>query len=358
MMMTLLGFAALVADGGLLWMNRRHLQNSVDAAALAGAQNLPMSPNDPVGARPVACNYATIKNGVAGMVVDCSPQAPAGSESCNANPNVDILVCQTYVLNDSVRVTAHKTFHPIVGIGLGFADIQIKTQAIAVVGSVRSACIAPLFQTQDLLQLSGVWGGNGVVLNTLTLMKFSTDDSKAGNFLGVRVGNGGSAFRDRLADPTQCTGDNSPQSSGSATTETGNLIGPFSQGMSSRMAAVTAQGTCPSANATDYLVTNDPDRAGQLWNGGTQLTPSSCYRMIIIPMLSGTYASFNGTKSAPIAGFLVFYISDYCGNGHCPASPSMQKGELLGYYVGFMAAGDVDFNPYDGFGTKVVALIG
>jgi hypothetical protein len=353
MMMTLLGFAALVTDGGLLFVNRRHMQNAVDAAALAGAQNLPMPPNDALGARPVSCDYAKTKNGVPDMVVDCSDQGPSGAEPCNANPSVDILVCQTYVLNDSVRVTAHKTFHPLFGVGLGFADIEIRTQAIAVVGSIRSACIGPLFQTQDLLELSGVWGGSGVVLNQLTLMKFSTDDSKAGNFLGVRVGNGGSAFRDRLADPTECTGDGAPQTSGSASTETGNLIGPFSQGMSDRQAAWTAQGNCPSPDATTYLAAD-----GRLWNGSLELTPSSCYRMIILPLLDGTYADFNGTKSAPIAGFLTFYISDYCGNGHCPSSPSMEKGELLGYYVGFIAAGGVDFQPYDGFGTKVVALIG
>src|SRR5436189_733690 len=45
MMMTLLSFGALVADGGLLFFNRRQMQNAVDAAALAGAQNLPKGPN-------------------------------------------------------------------------------------------------------------------------------------------------------------------------------------------------------------------------------------------------------------------------------------------------------------------------
>jgi hypothetical protein len=123
--------------------------------------------------------------------------------------------------------------------------------------------------------------------------------------------------------------------------------------MSDRQAAWTAQGNCPNADATTYLAAD-----GRLWNGSIELSPSTCYRMIVIPMLDGTYANFNGTKSAPIRGFLTFYISDYCGNGHCPSSPSMEKGELLGYYVGFIAAGGVDFQPYDGFGTKIVALIG
>jgi|GEM_PF-143747 len=61
----LLGFCAIVTDVGLLYAQRAHLQNSIDAAALAGAQELPDNPND---AKNIAIDYAT-RNGVANVNV-------------------------------------------------------------------------------------------------------------------------------------------------------------------------------------------------------------------------------------------------------------------------------------------------
>jgi hypothetical protein len=372
-MMTLLAFAALVADGGLLFMNRRQMQTAVDAAALAGAQNLPHDPNNPLGARPVACDYVTIKNGVPGMIVDCSDQASSGNESCNSNPNVDILVCQTYVPNDTVRVTAHKTFDPLFGAGLGWMSINIRTEATALVGSILSACVAPFFQTTDLLEASGVWGGSGVVMNQATIMKTSSGDSNSGNFLALDLpgGGGANAWSDAIADPNRCEGEGAPQTSGTAETKTGNMVGPFDQGMDLRKAAWEAQGTCPSTNARDYLV----EETNTLWNGGLELTTATCYRMIVIPLLEGISTDYNGHTTANILGFLTFYISNWCGQHSDPpkgsgsnsktcAAPAenpdlgqLGNGELWGYYVGFIAAGD-DFVPYDELGTKVVTLIG
>ena len=53
-LMVLVGMAALVIDGGSWWRSQRHLQTSADAAALAGAQNLPDQPS----ARTTAIDYA------------------------------------------------------------------------------------------------------------------------------------------------------------------------------------------------------------------------------------------------------------------------------------------------------------
>lgn len=61
----LLGFCAIVTDVGLLYAKKAHLQNSVDAAALAGVQDLPNNPN---AARAIATEYAT-RNGVSGVNV-------------------------------------------------------------------------------------------------------------------------------------------------------------------------------------------------------------------------------------------------------------------------------------------------
>jgi len=61
----LLGFCAIVTDVGLLYAQKAHLQNSVDAAALAGVQELPNNPNL---AEQIAEDYAS-RNGVAAVIV-------------------------------------------------------------------------------------------------------------------------------------------------------------------------------------------------------------------------------------------------------------------------------------------------
>ncbi|MDI6812990.1 MAG: pilus assembly protein [Desulfitobacteriaceae bacterium] len=64
----LTGFAALVTDVGILYAKHAHLQNAVDAAALAGVQELP---GDPAQAQAVAEEYAH-KNGVQAIDVTFS----------------------------------------------------------------------------------------------------------------------------------------------------------------------------------------------------------------------------------------------------------------------------------------------
>jgi len=61
----LLGFCALVTDVGLIYAEKAHLQNSVDAAALAGVQELP---NDLSLAEQKASDYAS-RNGVPAVTV-------------------------------------------------------------------------------------------------------------------------------------------------------------------------------------------------------------------------------------------------------------------------------------------------
>lgn len=63
---TLLGFCAIVTDVGLMYAQKAHLQNSVDAAALAGVQELP---SNPTLATQTASAYAS-RNGVSSITVE------------------------------------------------------------------------------------------------------------------------------------------------------------------------------------------------------------------------------------------------------------------------------------------------
>ncbi|MHB1651926.1 MAG: TadE/TadG family type IV pilus assembly protein [Desulfitobacteriaceae bacterium] len=62
----LLGFAALVTDSGIIFAKHAHLQNAVDAAALAGVQELPQNPGNAIT---IAQDYA-LKNGVGTVNID------------------------------------------------------------------------------------------------------------------------------------------------------------------------------------------------------------------------------------------------------------------------------------------------
>src|SRR4029079_13320756 len=110
MMMVLIGFVALATDTGFIWMNRRSLQHSVDAAALGGVQHLP---NDPSDATSKGCEYATVKNAVDGMI------GKLGTCSSRA----DIQIQSTYAANDTIVATAYKTVNPIFGVVVGFATV-------------------------------------------------------------------------------------------------------------------------------------------------------------------------------------------------------------------------------------------
>jgi hypothetical protein len=118
----LMGMAALVLDVGAWMRTDRRLQATADAAALAGAQELPTNPS---AARNVALNYAD-KNGGDVLAAD-----------------VDVLM--TNSPNDSISVRAAKTEPGIFSrvIGIGSANIEADAKArVDQPGAVRY--VAPM----------------------------------------------------------------------------------------------------------------------------------------------------------------------------------------------------------------------
>ncbi len=376
-MTTLIGFAALATDTGLIWVNRRYLQNAADAAALAGAQEL-MEKDGPTKARAVACSYALSKNAVTGMTADCSGQGAAISEPCHSMPHIDMLVCQTYVPGDSIRVTTRKTINPIFGRAAlpPFQPVNISAYAIAVVGSIHTVCVFPLFQTQNLLEMSGAWSsdgnGNLVQFNVPTIMKTTSDGSTNGNFLYLQAN--GSSSKDAIRDAIGSPGGCAQQSGDTAETAPGNAVGPLDQGMASRASYwnnASSPGYCPSTSPTFNADGTAVHAAGHPL-AGQQLTPENCYRLVQIPMLAGLSTDYVGQSPGQVIGYLTFYISNWCGGNsdppkgspdaqHCPAPagttlPPLGWGELWGYYLKYEAVTDKPITPYDGLGTKVVVL--
>jgi len=347
MMMVLIGFAALATDTGFIWMNRRSLQNSVDAAALAGVQHLP---NDTADAVAKGCEYATVKNAVSGMVGKLG--------TCSSK--TDIQIKQTYVANDTIVATAYKTINPIFGIAVGFASVEINATATAVVGSLGSSCPFPIFQTPEMLP-----GGSPASMSfyTLTAMHLAGADNQKGNFLTVDVGNGANAVLDAMVN-NGCGAPIGP----TASTEPGGMIGKVLDGFEWRIYCSSFVGkkpggtpgcpsgasACPSSDISPYLVTNP---LGQI-ELSSSVTRQNCTRLVLVPIFPGPFSGYNGKTTVTIVGFAIYYIAGVCSNASCthPTLGALKKGDSWGYYVRMATQAD-QYTAYNGFGTKVFALI-
>lgn len=116
LIVSLVGMTALVIDVGSLYQERRHLQTVADAAALAGAQELPESPSNAIL---VAINYA------ASYGVDITPN--------------DVEISQFYVLNDTITVTPSNPDTPVYFAKVfGINSVNVVTTATAMVGKPKN----------------------------------------------------------------------------------------------------------------------------------------------------------------------------------------------------------------------------
>jgi len=117
-----MGMAALVLDVGNWFRDKRRLQGTVDAAALAGAQQLP---DDASGAQAQAFSYAN-KN---------------GGDVAGAN----IVVTSQYMPNDTIAVSGSRDDAGIFSGILGLGGVKITASAKARVGPPAQALhVAPM----------------------------------------------------------------------------------------------------------------------------------------------------------------------------------------------------------------------
>jgi Flp pilus assembly protein TadG len=121
-MVMMCAMAALVLDVGHWYRDKRRLQGTADAAALAGAQ---MLPDNPGGAKSTAQTYAD-KNG--GDVAGAS-----------------IVVSSTYGANDTISVGAQRNDPGIFSRVIGATNADISARAKARVGVPQSVLhVAPM----------------------------------------------------------------------------------------------------------------------------------------------------------------------------------------------------------------------
>ena len=149
-LVVLLGMSAMVLDVGSWFHTQRRLQGTADAAALAGAQQLPDAPS---AAQSMALNYAN-QNG--GNVL-----------------GADITVGTLYQANDIIDVTAKKTSSGFFSSVLGIVNANITATARARVGPPAQAqYVAPMVVYCDHQLIKNCGGNHVPEFNTPTHMDF------------------------------------------------------------------------------------------------------------------------------------------------------------------------------------------
>lgn len=117
-LIVLVGFGALAVDGGSLYLTKSKLQNTVDAAALAGAQDLPQDTSTAIS---TAISYAN-NNKPSGTTID-TPEIMDGSRA--------------------IKVTAHKN------VSLGLA--KIFGSSLGEVSATATARVDPFSKGSGVL---------------------------------------------------------------------------------------------------------------------------------------------------------------------------------------------------------------
>lgn len=278
----LFGVCALVGlsiDTGQVMVNRRHLQNAVDSAALAGAQQLPASPD---AARADAVAWLQ-KNGY-------------------KQEDVTISLSRTYVLNDTISVTARESLPLFISPIFGKDGTSVTAGAKAIVGSVTG--IAGILPFGVVTSHSDCFSaGNPQFGLSCTLKLGSSGGGDGGDFGALTLGSSGaSAYKDNIVN-----GSVSDYHDGQTLlTETGNMTGPTGQGLKERLLREPTSGCGNGAGQDTFSEVFTPGAGGYY---GLNCPDSP--RLIILPLVN----QLANPAPSTVVDFTLMYIEDFKFNG-------------------------------------------
>lgn len=252
-MIMFLGILAIVADLGLLFLEKNRLSNGVDAAALAGIQELPM---DKSAAIAVANDYI----------------------SRNLK-DLDSTQVEVYDEDKEMQVTCQKTVRFALAPVIGITSWRVKVSARArtdVVTAIKG--VVPI----SVVKQNFVYGEQ-------YMMKYGPEPGQGsyyrGNFGALALGGtGASNFTHNLAEGYSGVirvGD-------WVSTEPGNMDGPTAQGIRSRIEA-------------------DPKSTYDNVTKGSK-------RLVIVPVVDSL--NVNGRKDVQIIGFGAFFLESTSRRGN------------------------------------------
>lgn len=248
----LLGFAALVMDAGLLYWEKKKLQNAMDAAVLAGAQELPKQPDQArLEAERTAGTYGV----------------PAADLQLAFNEE-----------GTSIRAETVRGQPAWFSRLLGFTQLHVRASA--------RVQLSPLTSGIGVIPL-GVHASDTLDYGDLVLLKVGTSDY--GNFGALALtGPGAKDYETDLRDGFQQelkVGD-------ILDTQTGNIKGPTERAITDRLLS------CPYGGAaahTDY--------------------PDDCPRIGLVPVFEPVLIDQNQVKQVRILGFASFFIERVIDGG-------------------------------------------
>jgi Flp pilus assembly protein TadG len=313
------GFVAVITEMGMALEVRRQLQTVTDAAALAGAQDLPGSP---FAAADVAYEYVN-RN---------STSLPTLTNSSAA----DVFVGTSFSANDTITVTAVATVPLTLMPLLGYANVQsVGATATAAIGSIGGDdCVLPLSIVTTTHSLNA---GLGYPMGTQLTIKIGTDDAEAGNFQALDIyGNGANGIRDAIAN-VNCSGAEFTNVGEVLTTYTkpGNMVGPIDQGFDDRITGVHR------LEGYDDVVLVDTAEDGTI----TYTVLHDCPRVVIVPIVF--WNDPNGKKEVTVLGFALFFVENWEKSGG--------NSSVTGRFISTTVPGG-PWIPYNGL-SKVVRLI-
>lgn len=253
---TLLGFGALVTDIGMLYVQKAKLQNAVDAAALAGVQELP---KDPTQAEQVAQDYAT-RNNVSDITVNFETR------------------------NSKIIVSAKKKVPTYLARiwGITEGNLSATARAIMLPPSSISGAVPLSIEKQDF------------VYGVAYTLKFGSGVDTSGTgyegwFGPLRLT--GSGAKDYTTDLTN--GYNGSFSIGQIVDiENGNMSGPTKKGVENRLSSDTRV----PRNSFDNYDRNAPE-------------------IIYVPIVEIINRSTDTVSQVKIVGFGAFFLEGVAGNG-------------------------------------------
>lgn len=253
LMVVLLGFTALVTDAGLMYLNKAKMNNALDSAVLAGAQDLPDQRDQAIA---TAKSYAAA-NGV-----------PANEITVTVNES-----------HKTITATAHRHLGLFFAKVLGFDVAEINTRSKAEVRAISSATgVVPFgILEQEMhfgqLMILKEGGGSGDTgwFNALSLggngSKTYLDNIKYGYSEGIRI---------HQIIPT----------------ESGNMSGPTKTGIEYRNSLCHHTPRCSNLQFVE-----------------------DCPRLLIIPVIRVTDTQNGNPSSVEVLGFAAFLVEGYIGSG-------------------------------------------
>jgi len=278
-MVVILGMAAMAIDVGMFLQQRRDLQNAADAAALAGAPDLPGSPASAVA----------------------NATAWAEENGIGAGELEAVTVSTTYVTDDTVTVQVKRDVPWLFARVLGKGSDTVRADATARVGSPS---VAFGVMPWSLLESAKAAATYGVEVT----LKYSAGVGGGGEFglLDLGGGTGCSGYRDNVTDGAEVA------LHSQIPTETGNCVGPTEQGLEDRLNACSAE--CDTFEEVFTLVNGVWHFSGNACNPW-EPEGSGSTRVVLVPVISDPD---KGKEYVTVNSFAMVFLTNDATDNICP----------------------------------------